>query len=297
MYDLNQFTLETMSKCSLALRQLGKHAESMEEAGQEITQYLYEHLIDHETQQKSCALIRLFTTPAYRELTPDLQESARRVLGNRDIPPALKCLTLLASTGDRPEWNSRHQSRGHCVVPLINQAAIAKIPMISQLIQQLGIDPSALLKPDSSLIMDLEQQIYNVFHVPEAVGSPYIPAQTQFVIPHKIKSVVGFGGFLPSGSMFAIILFLKVPTAPAALDLVRPLALSVKTTILPFDHGKIFADSQQSGRNNDLAAAAVKDRKVEQLHAQIANLKQLFNVYIDSARSARLGNCPSSISA
>ncbi len=38
-----------------------------------------------------------------------------------------------------------------------------------------------------------EEKKYGVLHVPNAVGSQFIPAQQEFVIAQGIKSVVGFG--------------------------------------------------------------------------------------------------------
>ena len=49
---------------------------------------------------------------------------------------------------------------------------------------------NAVIRPDPSLLADLEKKEYNTFHVPEAVGSPYIPAQNDFVIPHGVQSVL-----------------------------------------------------------------------------------------------------------
>jgi len=56
-------------------------------------------------------------------------------------------------------------------------------------------------------------------------------------VPFGIRSVIGFGGMLPSGNLFAVILFTKVPIPRETADLFRPLALSVKLAILPFDSG------------------------------------------------------------
>ena len=60
----------------------------------------------------------------------------------------------------------------------------------------------------------MEPKTYNVFHVPEAFDNPLIPAQEDFVLPYRIKSVLGFGGLLPSGDIFAVILFLKFGYLP-----------------------------------------------------------------------------------
>jgi len=96
------------------------------------------------------------------------------------------------------------------------------------------LEVSDILQPNPGLLVDLEQRSYNVFHVEEAQGSPFVPAQVEFVIPHSIRSVVGFGGMLPTGNLFAVILFTTIPIARQTADLFRPLALSVKLAVLPF---------------------------------------------------------------
>ncbi|WP_315791051.1 hypothetical protein [Fischerella sp. JS2] len=96
------------------------------------------------------------------------------------------------------------------MISLIDQDTVAKIPMISQLIWQFGLEIENVIKPEPEIIINLGKKNFNVFYIPEAIDSPYIPAQTQFVIPYQIKSVLGLGGMLPSGNIFVIILFSKV---------------------------------------------------------------------------------------
>jgi hypothetical protein len=146
----------------------------------------------------------------------------------------MKCLTLLATRGEKAEWNSRAKSVG-------SEKFVSQIPMISRLVSQFGLDVHAVIKPDPSLLADLEQKSYNAFHVPEAVGSPYIPAQKEFVIPFGVQSVLGFGGMLGSGDLFALILFAKVHIPRKTADLANSLALKVKEAVQPFAEGKIFA--------------------------------------------------------
>ena len=74
------------------------------------------------------------------------------------------------------------------------------------------------------------------FFVPKALSaSPYIPAQTEFVIPYGIKSVMGFGGMLPSSNIFVIIMFLKVSISKETADLFKNLSLNIKLALLPFE--------------------------------------------------------------
>lgn len=241
MYDLANFGLKDMTLCGIELRKMGAGAHSMEEAANQVIHYLYENLVEQPAGQPACTLVRLFKTHAYEALEPDLRQVAQGVVDAKLLTPKTKCLTLLATAGERPEWNSRHTSTGHKAIPLPSAQLLAEFPMISQLVYQFGLDTSTLLQPDSTLLVDMAQTAFNVFHIPEALGSPFIPAQEGFVIPMGVKSVLGFGGVLPSGDVFVIIMFCKVSITRATADLFKPLALSVKMALLPFSGGKTFA--------------------------------------------------------
>ena len=276
MYDLTQFSLRDMSECGLILRHIGKNTNSTEEVSNRVIKYFYENIVSKNTQEKSCALIRMFQTIPYEKLTYELQESASKLLNNQPVNPNLKCLTLLATAGEKPEWNLRQKSSGHKAIPLANKEAIAKIPMRSRLIQQLGLDPGQVLEADPNLLADLEQKMYNVFYVPDALGSPYIPAQESFVIPFNIKSVIGFGGLLPSGNMFVVLMFLRVKVPRETIDLLKPLALAVKMSLLPFEQSHIFFDCQAEKISHNKERN--KEKIIEQLQSENAALNHLLDV-------------------
>jgi hypothetical protein len=80
-----------------------------------------------------------------------------------------------------------------------------------------------------------------VFHVEDALGSPYIPAQ-EFVTSFGIKSVLGFGGILGTGDLFAVILFATVHVPASAADRFRTLALDVKGAFSRYNDNSIFND-------------------------------------------------------
>ena len=113
--------------------------------------------------------------------------------------------------------------------------------MVRQLVQQLGLEINTVLHPDPAVLVDLAQTTCNVFFIPQAVGSQYVPAQQEFVIPFGVQSVLGFGGVLPSGNMFAVIMFSRVRLLPETAELFRTLALSAKIAVLPFDGGAVFS--------------------------------------------------------
>jgi hypothetical protein len=241
MYDLEHFTPSEMTRCGIGVRKFGTNAQSMEETANNIVRYLYEELGDQQTGERACALVRFYKTHPYGELPPTLRDFARGILGGDAPPPTTKCLTLLATAGERPEWNARQTSVGHQAIPLASPELVARLPMVSQLIKQFGLEVETLLAADPAMMVDLTQRTFNVFYVPDAIRNPSIPAQAEFVIPSGIRSVLGFGGVLPSSDLFAIILFSKVPISRQTAEMFKPLALNVKVAVLPFDGATIFA--------------------------------------------------------
>lgn len=242
MFDLEDFTFGQMTQAGANLRTLGEEAGSMEEVANRIVQYLYNNFISKTTNQKACVLVRLFKTHLFGELEEPLLGFAKDMLRGMTASPETRCLTLLATAGERPEWNSRLASEGHKAIPLPSERAVENAPMISQLLSQLGLSFSALQKPDPTLMLEKEQPAaFNVFHVPEAQGSAYVPAQKEFVIPYGIKSVVGFGGLLPTGDLFVVIAFSRVHVSRESAELFKTLALSVKLALVPLVGRRVFA--------------------------------------------------------
>ena len=151
------------------------------------------------------------------------------------------CLALLASAGVRPEWNSRKPLRpgtGQYRWPVSTWSRDS--PMIAHLMRTVrpgrGVAQSST-KPD--LMMDTEQHTYNVFYIPEAAGSPEIPAQEEFVVPFGIRSVLGFGGLLPFWRSVCGDPVLQSSTFRAkAAALFRTLSLSVKLAVLPVQQAR-----------------------------------------------------------
>jgi hypothetical protein len=114
--------------------------------------------------------------------------------------------------------------------------------MILQLIQQFGLEVSTVIDTSPTLIEDTARMNFNVFYVPQALDSPYIPAQKEFVVPYKVRSVLGFGGMLPSGNLFAIILFSKVAISPETASLFKWISAYVRIAVATFDRQQTFAN-------------------------------------------------------
>jgi hypothetical protein len=230
-----------MTRCGTELRKLGAGASSMEETANRVVRTLFDQLRKGADGSPACALVRFFVTVPYADLQPDLQDFARSLVGGPPRTPTMRCLTLLGTAGQLPEWNSRQASVGHQALPLVSAEGVARSPMIAQLIRQLGLEIGMLVNPAPELLVDAEQHTFNVFHVPVAEGSPYIPAQREFVVPYGVRSVLGFGGLLPPGELFATILFSKCSISREVAELFRTLALNVKVAVLPFAGRRIFA--------------------------------------------------------
>lgn len=238
-YDLSKFDLGDMLKCSLRLRETAVGAPTLEASAQRICRFLYDELhgpgVPH-----ACALVRCYKTHAFDSLEPDLQHFASAILGADSPRPTMKCLTLMATVGVTASWNSRHLSHGHRAIPLPSPEIVEKAPMISQLIKEMGLELTSVLQPSPEVVKELAGKRHGVFHVEEALGSPYIPAQEEFVARHGIRSVVGFGGMLASGDLFAVILFSTVRVPATAADRFKTLALDVKGAFSRFSDGNVF---------------------------------------------------------
>jgi len=238
-YDLNRFDLGDMLKCSLRLREAASGAPTLEVSAQRICRFLYEQLHGPGVD-RACALVRCYKTHAFGSLEPELQEFARSIMGSESPRPTMKCLTLMATIGATASWNSRHLSRGHRAIPLPSPEIVEKAPMISQLIKELGLELSSVLQPSPEVVKELAGKRHGVFHVENALGSPYIPAQDEFVARYGIRSVLGFGGMLASGDLFAVILFSTVHVPASAADRFKTLALDVKSAFSRFSDTNVF---------------------------------------------------------
>jgi len=233
MFYLESFAFPEMIELGSALQEAGRGAANMQEVANLLVRCLYDSLLSKETGQKACVLVRLFKTQRYGELSEDLQLFARNLLGGAQAAPEMKCLVLLATAGLWPEWNAPGCSKGHQAIPLPSEEVIAKLPMISQLLGQMGVKTNALLAGDPDLMLDLEENSLGVFHVPQAQGSPHVPAQ-EFVVRNGVKSVLGFGGPLTSGDVFSVILFSNTHIPRQTAGLFKTLGLIMRLAINPF---------------------------------------------------------------
>lgn len=244
-YDLTRFDLGDMLKCSLRLRETATGAPTLEISAQRVCRFLYDELHGPDGQ-RACALVRCYKTHAYGSLDLDLQKFARDALGTMVPRPTMKVLTLMATVGQSAPWNSRHLSRRHRAVPLPSPEIVEKAPMISQLIKELGLELSYVLQPSPDIVKELAGKRHGVFHVEHALGSPYIPAQQEFVERFGISSVLGFGGMMATDDLFAVILFATVHVPPSTAERFKSVALDVKSAFSRFNDRTVFNEMTPS---------------------------------------------------
>jgi hypothetical protein len=240
MHDLTSLSVSDILEMSAELEVIGEGSASMEEAADRVVRFLYDDLVDAPDGKRACALVRVYRTMRYGELDIMLRGFARAMSNGHELTDETCCLTLLGTAGDLEAWNDRQRSLDHQTLPLPSEEAVHQMPMVAQLIRQLGYDVQDVLRPSPDLLLDLNKRTHGVFWVGEAQGSPYIPAQRDFVAPYHIRSVVGFGSILPGGDLFAAILFSKVPIPEERARRFSSLAISIRAALAPHVRGSVF---------------------------------------------------------
>jgi len=267
--ELAKFSLSAMVQLGRELSTVHHASQSMEEVADRIVQAFRERFID-ERGELTNVLVRFYKTMFFADLDDRLREIATASLRGARAEPGMRCLTLLASAGEKPQWNMISHSQNHQCIPLPSSEGVAGMPMIAQLMQQLGVQLSTFDAGSTGMLMDLDQhQLHNVFYVPEALGNPCIPDQTGFVIPHGIRSVVGFGGSLPGHQMFAVIAFTRSHISRDIAALFGPLSLCTKLAVMQFHRpDETFRENRRStvpSGTNDAEFLALKIQCLEQL--------------------------------
>lgn len=238
-YDLNHFTPADMVRCGHELRRLAAESSSLEEAAQAVTRHLYDRLRDAE--QCSCVLVRFFITQRYAKLPEDLRRFAAEQAAGLVLEPGTNCLTLLASAGDDPQWNSRRDSRLHKCIPLASNAMAERFPVLSELIRQFDLTSSDATRPAAEIPKDAAHKSIGLLYVPRASESPLVPAQQDFVVPRGVVSVLGIGDLLPNGALFALLMFTRVAVDDPVSEMFRAVGLNLKLGLLDVCERPVFA--------------------------------------------------------
>jgi len=239
-FDLANLSLLDILRCSSGMRRATETSRSIEEAAQRVVRTFYESFATRRGESQ-CTLVRFYRTQAYGELPKDLQNFAQGKLAGMRPTPEMRSLVLLATVGDLPEWNDRRNSVAHKAIPLPSVDIVEQAPMIAQLIRSVGFEIAEVVNPRVEILQDDSGKTHNVFHVLNAVGSPFIPAQDEFVLRYGVRSVVGFGGLLTTGEFFAVVMFSKVEVPEESARRFRSIALDLKAILFSFAELPVFS--------------------------------------------------------
>lgn len=241
-FEFEHLGLQHLTELGVALRARSRGIGSLDDVAKLIVDGVFERFAS--ASASSLPLFRLYLTRPLSELEPSVAAACRSAFPTENLGDSVRCLSLAATRGIEPAWNDVAQSRGHRAIPLPSQQAIERLPMVLQLVKQLGLDVSHVVQPSPELMTSLSQTAFNAFHVAEALDSPHIPAQDGFVKPFGIRSAFGFGGALPTGHVFAAVGFSTVPVSAATARLFELFALYAKLCFLESEEAAQRVDSQ-----------------------------------------------------
>ena len=239
-YDIRRLGLTDTLRCGAELRSIGNASRTLEQGVQSMAAFLHAELVDGRTGTRACALVRGYMTVDYGDLPDDLKSAAGKGRKKRKTDPRTRCLVLLGSAGDRPEWNSRATSVHHKVVVFDSIDAVESAPMFAEMIRELGLDLNDVVAPASEISKRPERPS-GVFFVPQAAESPFITDKKNFVQPEQIESVVGFGGMLRNGQTLCMILFSRTGLTAEASARFKTLALDVRAGLFAASDLPTFA--------------------------------------------------------
>lgn len=205
---------------------------TVEESCRLLCSELYERCRPTPEGERTLVLSRVYLSLPFSALDPGGAAFAREKF-KLDPKPTDLFLTLMGTCGDQPDWCDRARSQGHRAIPL-NKQTVTTVPMLARCFQQIGFDLEVVLKAGEGIHLEGVSRSFGLFHVDEAAGSPYVPAQDGFVKPNGVRSALGCGTMLPNGSVSIWIGFSRhattqaaavpmIPMMPAFWHLVQPL--------------------------------------------------------------------------
>lgn len=233
--DPSALTLREATQCASRIIRFGTRATTVETVSQLLSEYLYDHFRVPETAAPALLLSRVFVTRPLDTLEPRLKIMAEGMAGTHELSRQARCFVLMGSCGQFYFWGHPRLSTRFGCVPLESPDFHTRMPMLSHLLDQLEIGSFSAQQHDGAFLLNDLERAFNVFHIEEALGHPFIPAQAEFVQRYGVKSVIGFGGRLPSGEAFAAVLFSAVHIPPAAANHFRVIALSAYLAFLNSD--------------------------------------------------------------
>jgi len=217
---------------------------TLEEAAQAFVETLYQEF------DGDSVLVRLYCTIAHADLPDQYRTFVHGVAEDNGVTERLiegtPVLSLLGSVGKEAGWCDARKSHGHLGIPLVSSAFVDAIPMVSRLLQQMGIGIDWIDRADLRSAIPGAAKLSGFFYVPNAAnekdsrGRYVIPAQ-DFVEDYGIKTVFGVGAAYGGGHMAVAIVFATSPvTVAGARQLQTLIDAFVSSTTSLVGSGALF---------------------------------------------------------
>jgi hypothetical protein len=225
--NLHKTDDKAVNQFARSLMDVRTQSASFEGASQRLVETLYQSL-RQANGQPTFALLRVYRLMRHAELLPELQALVD--------PARERWMALMGTVGIEPAWGDRRLSQGHKVLNLGEDQS----PMLSAALYQLGLDVGLALPEGSDMELGSTSYMTRYFHVPQALGSPYVPAQDGFVVPYNIQSVVGIGSGFVSRSLYILLGFSLLPLDKEHARFVAQMAPFIGATLASFDAKQLW---------------------------------------------------------
>ena len=250
--DLSSFTVGDMARMAAGMRHLGEGATSIESFATTICRTLYDRFRDG-AGNRQAVLVRFYATAPLRQL-PDAEQAVAAQLVQGTLPADTTCIALLGTAGNQPSWNDRTASRSSRVMPLTDTIQLTALPVMTALMDQLGIDPSVVLNQRNNFELPVVGERYGIFHVADNTVDATHPAHG-FYRKHRIASMIGFGGALPSGGLFGVMVFSRTAVTHESAQMFETLAHSTTYGCFAKSGIPVFEDGPRTDRTGHSLSA------------------------------------------
>ena len=225
--SLTTLSLVDVVRCIARVRELAARAVSIEAFAHGLMQCCQETFRVPRAGDPEIVLGRCFVMQPLSEVSAEVKEWLKQGEDRVGDPSTGLCLSLMGSAGVVAGWNDPSRSSRYRAISIEADCFAGRFPMFAEIFRQIGL---SIDKPHLGAGMNSGSAgtACNVFSVPVALGSPYVPAQSEFVKPYGVRSVAGFGGWYGQGRYFLVVLFSRVSIPQPSVELLRLLALAVR---------------------------------------------------------------------
>ncbi len=231
MASISSYSADDLEKLKEKLKARYPSCTFFEHAAQKFAETLYSEF------SSSVILARVYVTIPYGQLPSFNKAFVNNLAKAKNISNLINAntpiLSLAGTAGQNPAWWERRKSQGHVGIPLCSAGFIDAIPMMSRLLQELGLNMAWFDKQDLSIAKKSLTGLNGLFYVANASddtdskGRKIIPAQ-DFVSSYGIHTVYGMGTTYISGAFAVSIIFTNEALTRAQISPMTSLFLDFK---------------------------------------------------------------------